>query len=69
MPSLDPAVLKRIATATAELSVAEEQLKTVLEAIETTARADKKIIGSALQEAFSTVVAARSVLAAVLEEP
>lgn len=69
MPTIPPEVQKRISTATAELSVAEKELETALQAIETTARADKRIIGHSLQAAFSRVVAAKGALAAILEEP
>jgi hypothetical protein len=68
VPNIPPEVQKRIATATATLSAAEKDLQTALEAIETTARADKRIIGSTLQGAFDKVVAAKSALAAILEE-
>ncbi len=68
MPSIPAELQERIATATATLTIAEKELEAVLQAIETTARADKKIIGPTLQDAFNKVVAARTTLAAILEE-
>lgn len=68
MPNIDPELQKRIASATSDLSVAEKELETVLQAIAHTERAEKRIIGPALQDAFAKVVAAKTALAAVLED-
>lgn len=68
MPNIHPELQKRIASATKDLSIAEKELEVVLEAIEHTERAEKRIIGPALQDAFAKVVAAKTALAAVLED-
>jgi hypothetical protein len=68
VPNILSELQQRIATATADLTVAEKELEAVLEAIATTDRADKRIIGPALQAAFTKVVAAKNTLAAMLED-
>ena len=68
MSTISPDLQRRISAATTDLADAEQQLKKVLDAIETTVRADKKIIGPALEAAFSRVVAAKTTLASALED-
>lgn len=58
-------IAKRIDVATSTLSEAEAELTKLLDAIEVTPRADKKMIGDALQTALRRVVDAKAALAAL----
>ena len=65
-PSLPPEVQQRIAAAAAELTGAEQALRSTLEDLPAADRAYKRIVSAALQTALAKLAAAKKRLEEVL---
>jgi hypothetical protein len=66
---IDPENQRRINEAKEQLTRAEKELEAAMQALETTTRADKRIIGPILKAAFESLAEAKSKLASILSEP
>ncbi len=62
MPSIDPKLKVQIDEATAALASAEKELENLMRTIESTERAEKKMIGEVLKDAFQKLAIARAKL-------
>ncbi len=66
MPSpIDPAPQKKIDEATTALAEAEKELEALMKALESGQRADKRMIGDVLRDAFSKLSLAKATLDAL----